>query len=151
VGRAVVLDFDASLTATVTNGVADVDSTGGGGGGSLAISLDGGALTAAATSLDATEGLFASAVSTAVTFSVFGVQAGTLASRPAAARSNKRGLWIATDTGAWYVSDGATWTALAGFLVATSNLSDVASVATSRDNLNVYDRPTTLALAVALG
>jgi len=125
-GRAVVLDFDANLTAAITDGVADIDGSAGGGGSSIAASLDGGSLTAAASSFDATDGLFASAVATAVTYSVYGAVAGTLAARPAAARANKRGFYYATDTKTAYVSDGSTWTSL--FVLGTISSQDASNV-----------------------
>jgi len=140
-GRAVVIDFDANLTASVTDGVADVDGSAGGGGGAMATSLDGGALTATTASIDATEGLYATAIVNAVTYSVYGAQSGTLAARPAAARSNKRGLYYGTDVGLIYVSDGSSWTTIS---IATSAVTGLdASLTTIANN--------SIAYALALG
>ena len=54
-----------------------------------------------------------------------------------------------------YVWDGSNWDAAAfssaSALVASNNLSDVASVATARTNLDVDQAGTALAMAIALG
>jgi len=125
-GHAYQLDAGANITATIVDGVATIDGTGGGGGGSVEASLDGTPLTATADSFDATEGLFASAVANAITYSVYGAQAGTLAARPAAARANKRGFYYATDTKTAYTSDGSTWTTL--FTLGTMSSQDASAV-----------------------
>jgi len=79
---------------------------------SLTTKLDASNLSTATASIDATEGLYATAITTAITYSVYGARVGTLASRPAAARSNKRGFYYASDTTTGYVSDGTAWTSL---------------------------------------
>lgn len=125
-GRATEVDFDSNLTADVTGSRADVDASGGGGGGSVPFNLDGAPLTATLSSLDATEGLHAVAAVNDITMSVYGLRSGTLAARPAAARSNKRGGWYATDTKTLYQSDGSSWTTL--FTLGTISSQDANNV-----------------------
>lgn len=86
--------------------------SGGGSGTAITFQLDAVTLTAALALLNATEGLYATVSTNDVTMSVYGVQVGVAASRPAAARSNKRGAYFATDTKVMSVSDGSSWTTL---------------------------------------
>lgn len=174
VKRTQTVNAAAGLTATDQGDHVDLDADAAASGSDIAASLDGTPLTATATSFDATEGLFASAVADAITYSVYGAQAGTLAARPAAARSNKRGLYYATDTKTAYVSTGAAWTTL--FALGTMSSQDASAVAitggvitgitdlavadggtgastaaAALSNLGGVDQPTALAYAIALG